>query len=60
MAVACVRHALRIFALRPRHVSGEEQPADERAGIADRGKVTEAIRAFDMTDGPALFFPDGP
>ncbi len=31
----------------------------EQAGVADRAKVTEAIRALDMTDGPALFFPDG-
>jgi branched-chain amino acid transport system substrate-binding protein len=31
----------------------------EKAGAADRAKVTEAIRALDMTDGPALFFPDG-
>jgi branched-chain amino acid transport system substrate-binding protein len=31
----------------------------EQAGAADRGKVIEAIRALDMTDGPALFFPDG-
>jgi branched-chain amino acid transport system substrate-binding protein len=31
----------------------------ERAGVADRRKVAEAIRAMDMTDGPALFFPDG-
>jgi branched-chain amino acid transport system substrate-binding protein len=30
----------------------------ERAGVADRAKVTEAIRTLDMTDGPALFFPD--
>ena len=29
----------------------------ERAGVADRAKVAEAIRAMDMTDGPALFFP---
>jgi branched-chain amino acid transport system substrate-binding protein len=33
--------------------------AIERAGTADRRKVAEAIRALDMTDGPALFFPDG-
>jgi branched-chain amino acid transport system substrate-binding protein len=33
--------------------------AIERAGTADRHKVAEAIRALDMTDGPALFFPDG-
>jgi branched-chain amino acid transport system substrate-binding protein len=31
----------------------------ERTGVADRRKVTEAIRSLDMTDGPALFFPDG-
>jgi branched-chain amino acid transport system substrate-binding protein len=31
----------------------------ERAGVADRHKVSEAIRGLDMTDGPALFFPDG-
>jgi branched-chain amino acid transport system substrate-binding protein len=31
----------------------------EQAGAADHVKVTEAIRALDMTDGPALFFPDG-
>jgi branched-chain amino acid transport system substrate-binding protein len=31
----------------------------EQAGAANRVKVTEAIRALDMTDGPALFFPDG-
>ena len=29
----------------------------ERAGAADRQKVTEAIRGMDMHDGPALFFP---
>jgi branched-chain amino acid transport system substrate-binding protein len=33
--------------------------AIERAGTADRRKVAEAIRSLDMTDGPALFFPDG-
>jgi branched-chain amino acid transport system substrate-binding protein len=33
--------------------------AIERAGTADRRKVATAIRALDMTDGPALFFPDG-
>jgi branched-chain amino acid transport system substrate-binding protein len=32
--------------------------AIERAGTADRRKVADAIRALDMTDGPALFFPD--
>lgn len=31
----------------------------ERTGAADRQKVNEAIHALDMTDGPALFFPDG-
>jgi branched-chain amino acid transport system substrate-binding protein len=31
----------------------------ERTGVADRRKVTEAIRSLDITDGPALFFPDG-
>jgi branched-chain amino acid transport system substrate-binding protein len=31
----------------------------ERAGVADRVKVGDAIRSLDMTDGPALFFPDG-
>jgi branched-chain amino acid transport system substrate-binding protein len=31
----------------------------ERTGVADRRKVSEAIRALDMTDGPALLFPDG-
>ena len=31
----------------------------ERAGAPDRRKVNEAIHALDMTDGPALFFPDG-
>jgi branched-chain amino acid transport system substrate-binding protein len=29
----------------------------ERAGAADRHKVADAIRAMDMTDGPALLFP---
>jgi branched-chain amino acid transport system substrate-binding protein len=33
--------------------------AIERAGVADRHKVAEAIRQLDMTTGPALFFPDG-
>ncbi len=33
--------------------------AVERAGAADRAKVTEAIRAMDMTDGPAQLFPGG-
>jgi branched-chain amino acid transport system substrate-binding protein len=31
----------------------------ERTGVADRVKVSDAIHALDMTDGPALFFPDG-
>jgi branched-chain amino acid transport system substrate-binding protein len=31
----------------------------ERAGAADRAKVAAAIRGLDMTDGPALLFPDG-
>jgi branched-chain amino acid transport system substrate-binding protein len=31
----------------------------ERAGVAERHKVADAIRSLDMTDGPALFFPDG-
>lgn len=31
----------------------------ERCGVADRRKVSAAIHAMDMTDGPALFFPDG-
>ncbi len=31
----------------------------ERCGVADRHKVSEAIHAMDLTDGPALFFPDG-
>jgi branched-chain amino acid transport system substrate-binding protein len=33
--------------------------AIERAGVADRQKVAEAIRSLNMNDGPALFFPDG-
>jgi branched-chain amino acid transport system substrate-binding protein len=33
--------------------------AVERAGVAERHKVAEAIRQLNMTDGPALFFPDG-
>lgn len=32
--------------------------AIERAGAADRHKVADAIRQLNMTDGPALFFPD--
>lgn len=31
----------------------------EMCGVADRRKVSDAIHAMDMTDGPALFFPDG-
>jgi len=31
----------------------------ERSGVADRRRVSDAIRELDMTDGPALFFPDG-
>jgi branched-chain amino acid transport system substrate-binding protein len=31
----------------------------EKCGVADRRKVSDAIHALDMTDGPALFFPDG-
>jgi branched-chain amino acid transport system substrate-binding protein len=31
----------------------------ERAGVAERHKVAQAIRELDMTDGPARFFPDG-
>ncbi len=31
----------------------------EKAGVADRKKVAEAIRAMDTTDGPARFFPGG-
>ena len=31
----------------------------ERAGVADKAKVAEQIRKLNMTDGPALFFPDG-
>ena len=33
--------------------------AVERAGVAERQKVMQGIRALDMSDGPALFFPDG-
>jgi len=29
----------------------------ERAGVAERQKVADAIRKLDMTDGPALLFP---
>jgi branched-chain amino acid transport system substrate-binding protein len=32
--------------------------AIERAAVAERHKVAQAIRALDMKDGPALFFPD--
>jgi branched-chain amino acid transport system substrate-binding protein len=31
----------------------------ERAGVADRKKVSQAIHELDMADGPALLFPDG-
>lgn len=31
--------------------------AVERAGSADRRRVAEQIRAFDLRDGPALLFP---
>lgn len=31
----------------------------EKCGVADRRKVSAAIRELDMNDGPALFFPDG-
>ena len=31
----------------------------ERAGVADRRKVAEAIRTMDTTEGPAHFFPGG-
>lgn len=31
----------------------------ETAGVADRRKVAEAIRAMDTTDGPAKYFPGG-
>jgi branched-chain amino acid transport system substrate-binding protein len=31
--------------------------AVERAGSADRRKVAEQVRAFDLRDGPALLFP---
>jgi len=33
--------------------------AVERAGVADRQKVAEQIRGFDLRDGPALLFPGG-
>jgi branched-chain amino acid transport system substrate-binding protein len=31
----------------------------ERAGVADRVKVNDALHALDMTTGPALLFPGG-
>jgi branched-chain amino acid transport system substrate-binding protein len=31
----------------------------EKCGAADRRRVSAALRELDMTDGPALFFPDG-
>ena len=31
----------------------------EMAAAADRAKVTEALRKMDVTDGPALLYPDG-
>jgi branched-chain amino acid transport system substrate-binding protein len=31
----------------------------ERAGVAERHKVAEAIRTMDTTEGPAKFFPGG-
>jgi branched-chain amino acid transport system substrate-binding protein len=31
----------------------------EAAGVADRNAVTDAIRAMDLTDGPAAYFPGG-
>jgi branched-chain amino acid transport system substrate-binding protein len=31
----------------------------ERTRVADRRKVAEAIRALDLTDGPARFYPGG-
>jgi branched-chain amino acid transport system substrate-binding protein len=31
----------------------------ERAGAADRAKVADTLRAIDITDGPALLYPDG-
>ncbi len=31
----------------------------EKCGVADRRKVSAAMRELDMTDGPALLFPDG-
>ena len=31
----------------------------ERTGVADKRRVNAAIHEMDMTDGPALFFPDG-
>ncbi len=31
----------------------------ERAAVAERHKVAQALRELDVTDGPARFFPDG-
>ena len=31
----------------------------ERAAVAERHKVAEALHTLDVTDGPARFFPDG-
>ena len=31
----------------------------ERCGVADRRKVSDTLHEIDMTDGPALLFPDG-
>jgi branched-chain amino acid transport system substrate-binding protein len=31
----------------------------ERARVADRKKVADAIRTMDLTDGPAQFYPGG-
>jgi branched-chain amino acid transport system substrate-binding protein len=31
----------------------------EKAGVADRRKVAEAMRAMDTTEGPAKYFPGG-
>ncbi len=31
----------------------------EQAGVAERHKVADAIRAMNMTDGPAQYFPGG-
>ena len=43
--------------LRPRH--DPEGGAGTQPASPTARKVNEAIRALDMTDGPALFFPDG-